>query len=73
MHSVTNNKSKNTNFLPPNRYQLLKHTSENIKLVLENFQETDIVRLPGNVMHRNRNALSSINTRSKRPSVVINK
>ena len=64
-----------TNILLPNRYQLLKPTSENIELVSENIQNTDALRLPGNEnkLNRNRNVLTSQNTGSKRLSVVINK
>ena len=53
----------------------MKPTSENIELVSENIQNTDALRLPGNEnkLNRNRNVLTSQNTGSKRPSVVINK
>ena len=52
----------------------MEPTSENTELLSENFQNTDTLRLPGNEneLHRNRNALISQNTGSKRPSVVIN-
>ena len=68
-------KSKPTNILSPNRYQLLETTSENIELVFENIQNTDALRLSGNEneLNRNRNVLASQNTGNKRPSVVINK
>ena len=68
-------KSKPTNILSPNRYQLLEPTSENIGLVSENVHNTDTLHLPGNEneLHRNRDVLTSQNTGSKRPSVVINK
>ena len=68
-------KSKPTNILSPNRYQILKPTSENIELVFENIQNTDALRLPGNEnkLNRNRNILASQNTWSKKPSVVISK
>ena len=57
-------KSKPTNILSPNRYQILKPTSENIELVFENIQNTDALRLPGNEnkLNRNRNILASQNT-----------
>ena len=69
------NKSKPTNILSPNRYQLLNPTSEYSDLVSENIQNTDALRLPGNEnkSNRNRNVLTSQNTGSNRPSVVINK
>ena len=41
LHRKTYDKSKSTN-ISPNRYQLLGLTSENIELVPENIQETDI-------------------------------
>ena len=71
----TYDKSKPKNKLSPNHYQLLEPTSENIELVSENSQNTDAIRLPGNEneLHRNRNVLTSQNTGTKRPSVVINK
>ena len=74
-HRETYDKSKPTNILSPNRYQLLEPTSENFELVSENFQNTDALRLPGNdkELRRNRNVLNSQNTGIKRPSVVINK
>ena len=74
-HKESYDKSKPTNILSPNRYQLLKPTSENTELVSENIQNTDALRLPGNEnkLNRNRNVLTSQNTGSKRPSVVINK
>ena len=61
--------------MPPNRYQLLEPTSENIELVSENIQNTDVLRLSvnENELNRNRNVLASQNTGNKRPSVVINK
>ena len=40
-HRQTYDKSKPTNILSPNRYQLLEPTSENFELVSENFQNTD--------------------------------
>ena len=54
-------KSKPTNILSPNRYQLLETTSENIELVFENIQNTDALRLSGNEneLNRNRNVLAS--------------
>ena len=74
-HRETYDKSKPTNILSPNRYQLLEPPSENFELVSENFQNTDALRLPGNdkELRRNRNVLNSQNTGSKRPSVVISK
>ena len=74
-HRKTLDKSKPTNILSQNRYQLLEPTSENIELVSKNIQNTDALRLPGNVkeISRNRNVLTSQNTGSKRPSAVINK
>ena len=62
--------SKPTNILSSNRYQLLEPTSDTIKLVSENIQNSDALRLPGNEnkLNRNRNALTSQNTASKRPS-----
>ena len=62
--------SKPTNILSANRYQLLEPTSDTIKLVSENIQNSDALRLPGNEnkLNRNRNALTSQNTASKRPS-----
>ena len=62
--------SKPTNILSSNRYQLLEPTSDTIKLVSENIQNSDALRLPGNEnkLNRNRNALTSQNTGSKRPS-----
>ena len=74
-HKESYDKSKPTNILSPNRYQLLKPTSENTELVSENIQNTDALRLPGNEnkLNRDRNVLTSQNTESKRPSVVINK
>ena len=59
--------------LSSKHYEVLECTSENNELVPENIQETDTVRLTGNVTHRNWNALISQNTGSKRPTVVINK
>ena len=56
-----------------NLYQLLEPASENIELVSENIQNTDTLRMLENVIHRNRNDLTSQNTGIKRPSVVINK
>ena len=52
----------------------MKPTSENTKLVSENIQNTDALRLPGNEnkANRNRNVLTSQNTGNNRPSVVIN-
>ena len=54
-------KSKPTNILSPNRYQLLEPTSKNIELVSENIQNTDALRLSGNEneLNRNRNVLAS--------------
>ena len=74
-HRENYDKSKPTNILSPNRYQLLEPTFENFELVSENFQNTDTLCLQGNdkELHRNRNVLNSQNTGSKRPSVVINK
>ena len=74
-HKESYDKSKPTNILSPNRYQLLKPTSENTELVSENIQNTDALRLPGNEnkSNRNRNVLTSQNTGNNRPSVVINK
>ena len=62
--------SKPTNILSSNRYQLLEPTCDTIKLVSENIQNSDALRLPGNEnkLNRNRNALTSQNTASKRPS-----
>ena len=53
----------------------MEPTSENIVLVPENIQNTDALRLPGNVneIHKNRNLHASQNTGSKIPSVVIKK
>ena len=74
-HRKTYDKSKPTNTLSPNRYQLLE-PSENFELVSENFQYTDALRLPGNEneLSRNRNVLNSQNSGSKtdfsRPPVV---
>ena len=61
--------------MSPNRYQLLESTSENIELVSENIQNTDVLHLSvnENELNRNRNVLASQNTGNKRPSVVINK
>ena len=74
-HREIYDKSKPTNILSPNCYQLFEPTSENIELVSENVQNTDALRLPRNEdeLHKNRNVLTSQNTGSKRPSVVINK
>ena len=74
-HRETYDKSKPTNILSPNRYQLLEPTFENFELVSQNFQNTDALCLPGNdkELHRNRNVLNSQNTGSKKPLVVINK
>ena len=41
-------KSKQTNILSPNHYQLFEPTSENIELVSENIQNTDALRFSGN-------------------------
>ena len=62
--------SKPTNILSSNRYQLLEPTCDTIKLVSENIQNSDALRLPGNEnkLNRNRNAFTSQNTGSKRPS-----
>ena len=59
-HRKTYDKSKPTNILSPNRYQLLEPPSENFELVSENFQNTDALRLPGNdkELSRNRNVLN---------------
>ena len=76
MHTEkTDDKSKLTNILSPNCYQFLGPTSGDIELVSENIQNNDALRLPGNEneLHRNRYALTSQNTGSIRPSVVINK
>ena len=43
-HRETYDKSKPTNILSPNRYQLLEPTSENIELVFDNIQNTDALR-----------------------------
>ena len=61
--------------MSPNRYQLLEPTSENIELVSENIQNTDVLHLSvnENELNRNRNVIASQNTGNKRPSVVINK
>ena len=61
-HKESYDKSKPTNILSPNRYQLLKPTSENTELVSENIQNTDALRLPGNEnkSNRNRNVLLKI-------------
>ena len=74
-HKGSYDKSKPTNILSPNRYQLLKTTSENIELVSENIQNTDALSLLGyeNNLNRNKNVLTSQNIVIKRPSVVINK
>ena len=74
-HKETYDKSKPTNILSPNRYQLLKPTSENTELVSENIQNTDALRLleNENKSNRNRNVLTSQNTGNNRPSVLINK
>ena len=74
-HKESYDKSKPTNILSPNRYQLLKPTSENTELVSENIQNTNALRLPGNEnkSNRNRNVLTSQNTGNNRPPVVINK
>ena len=68
-------KSKPTDILSPNRYQLLEPTSKNNELVSENIQNTDVLRLSENEneLNRNRNVLASQNTENKRTSVVINK
>ena len=68
-------KSKPTDILSPNRYQLLEPTSQNNELVSENIQNTDVLRLSENEneLNRNRNVLASQNTENKRTSVVINK
>ena len=72
-HREPYNKSKPTNILSPNRYQLLEPTSENTESVSKNIQNTDSLRLPGNgnQLHRNRNVLTSQNTGNKRHSLVI--
>ena len=74
-HKESYDKSKPTNILSPNRYQLLKPSSENTESVSENIQNTDALRLPGNEnkSNRNKNVLTSRNTGNNRPSVVINK
>ena len=74
-HRESYEKSKETNILSPNRYQLFKPSSDNIELVSENIQNTDTLRLSGNEneLNRKRNVLASQNTGSKRSSVVINK
>ena len=66
-HKEPYEKSKPTNILSPNRYQLLEPTSENTELVSENIQNTDALRLSGNEneLNRNRNALASQNTGKK--------
>ena len=68
-------KSKPTDILSPNRYQLLEPTFKNNELVSENIQNTDVLRLSENEneLNRNRNVLASQNTENKRTSVVINK
>ena len=68
-------KSKPTNMLSQSRYQLLEPASENFVLVSESTQKTDVFRLlwNENKLNRNRNVLTSQNTGSKRPSLVINK
>ena len=62
--------SKPTNILSSNRYQLLEPTCDTNKLLSENIQNSDALRLPRNEnkLNRNRNALTSQNTGSKRPS-----
>ena len=76
-HREIYNKSKPTSLLWPNCYQLLEPTSENIELAPQNIQNTETLRLPGNVIHWNRNALISQNIGSQVlqpiPSVVIYK
>ena len=59
-HRETYDKSKPTNIVSPNRYQLLEPTSENFEFVSETFQNPDTLRLPGNdnELRRNRNVLS---------------
>ena len=47
-HRESYDKSKPTNTLSPNHYQLLEATSENIELVSDNIQNSDALRLPGN-------------------------
>ena len=68
-------KSKPTNILWRNRYQLLEPTSENIEIVSENIQITDTLHLLGNEneLNGNRNALASQNTGNKRLSVGTQK
>ena len=53
--------------MSPNRYQLLEPTSENIELVSENIQNTDVLHLSvnENELNRNRNVLASQNTGKK--------
>ena len=46
-HRETYDKSKPTNILSLNRYQLSEPISENIELVSENIQTTVTLRLPG--------------------------
>ena len=58
-HRKTYNKSKSTNILSANRYELLEPISENIELVSKNIQNTDTLWLPGNTIYGNRNALNS--------------
>ena len=72
-HTEINGKSKLPIILLSKLYQLLEPTSENIELVPENIQENYTVRLPGNGIHKNWNALISQNAGSKRPFVVIYK
>lgn len=69
-HRKTYNKSKSTNILSANRYELLEPISENIELVSKNIQNTDTLWLPGNIIYGNRNALNSPNTGNKRPAVT---
>ena len=47
-HKESYDKSKPTNILSTNRYQILEPISGNIELVFENIQDTDALRLPGN-------------------------
>ena len=72
-HTEINDKSKLPNILLSKLYQLLEPTHENIELVPENIQENYAVRLPGNAIHKNWNALVFQNAGNKRPSVVIYK
>ena len=69
-HKESYDKSKP---IAPNRYQILKPTSENIELVFENIQNALCLPENENKLNRNGNILTSQNNGSKRPSVVIKK